>query len=144
MSDASLTRALKDGLTPADWYRLLNARVFFWLRSERLRRLLNARAYRGLRQTILTLDTKLLPLSVITIGLRYRPSIAAALSRFPLERGRATFQRIRDYDFESRSKKEDPIVELAVDHSVPDLNEIVVEVEEVGGGEADKLLWKRV
>lgn len=31
MSDAGLRRCLTDGLTPEDWYRLLNGKVFFWL-----------------------------------------------------------------------------------------------------------------
>src|ERR1700688_4530360 len=31
MSDKSVRRALEDGLKPADWYRELNSRVFFWL-----------------------------------------------------------------------------------------------------------------
>jgi hypothetical protein len=34
MSDGALKKCLLDGLTPADWYRLLNGKVFFgYLRS---------------------------------------------------------------------------------------------------------------
>ena len=36
MSDAALRHALRGDLTPADWYRVLNARVFFWTTPERL------------------------------------------------------------------------------------------------------------
>jgi hypothetical protein len=42
---------------PEQWFETLNARVFFWLSRKRLRKLLNARAYRARPQTVLTLDT---------------------------------------------------------------------------------------
>src|SRR5262245_13553452 len=45
MDDKGLTRCLEDGLLPEDWYRLLNAKVFFWLTRNRLLRLLNAGTY---------------------------------------------------------------------------------------------------
>ena len=57
MDDKGLSRCLGGGLTPTDWYRLLNAQVFFWLDSRRLDKLLGALAYRDRRQTVLTLDT---------------------------------------------------------------------------------------
>src|SRR6185437_4250660 len=58
MSDGALRKCLQDGLTPEDWYRILNARTFFWLSQARLRRLLGAKAYRDKPQSILTLDTR--------------------------------------------------------------------------------------
>ena len=36
LSDASLTKALENGLTPADWYRLLNGKTFLWFKKSRL------------------------------------------------------------------------------------------------------------
>src|SRR4051794_1629860 len=45
MRDEALQRCLECGMTPADWYRILNERTFFWLSRARLRRLLGARAY---------------------------------------------------------------------------------------------------
>jgi len=57
MTDKALERCLED-MTVPEWYRTLNGRVFFWTTSERLTRLFDARAYRGKRQTIITIDTK--------------------------------------------------------------------------------------
>ncbi|HEX4984799.1 MAG TPA: hypothetical protein VFV71_01880 [Burkholderiales bacterium] len=38
MPPHALERCLRDGLTPEDWFELLNAKVFFWLDAERLNR----------------------------------------------------------------------------------------------------------
>ncbi len=82
MSDKGLQSALKDGLTPREWYGILNARVFFWLTEARLQRLLNAKPYRGKRQTVLTLDTaKLLDRHGDRVQLS--PSTAATPNRSP-------------------------------------------------------------
>jgi hypothetical protein len=40
MDDRGLQRVLQDGLTPADWYRLLNRMAFFWVRRDRLERMM--------------------------------------------------------------------------------------------------------
>jgi hypothetical protein len=40
--------ALQDGITPEEWYRTINAKVFFWATRERLLGLLNARDYRNM------------------------------------------------------------------------------------------------
>src|SRR5690606_12093074 len=58
MSDAGLVRALQDGLTPKEWYRILNSKVFFWVSRVRLERLLCARAYRDLEHDVLFVSTK--------------------------------------------------------------------------------------
>ena len=57
MDDKGLTRCLQDGLTPPDWYRLLNAKVFFWLTQDRLSRLLNAGLYRLEEHDVLEVDS---------------------------------------------------------------------------------------
>src|SRR5260221_1026036 len=57
MSDKGLLRCLR-GLTPKDWYRLLNRKVFFWLHEERLETLLNAEAYWDKGHCVLTVDTR--------------------------------------------------------------------------------------
>src|SRR5262245_60128665 len=36
MSDAGLARCLQDGLSPEEWYRILNNKSFFWLTERRL------------------------------------------------------------------------------------------------------------
>jgi hypothetical protein len=139
MDDKGLQRALRDGLTPEIWYKTLNEKVFFWVSEERLSRLLNARAYRAKRQTILTLDAT---------GLLNRHAHRAVLSPInsgctkpnPQPRGRDTFLPMSEYPFaqwDEKRKKREPVVELAVTHSVPDIVDFVVKVEEAGGGEPD-------
>ena len=57
MDDNGLLRCLQDGLTPKDWYRLLNRKVFFWLTCPRLLRLLKAGNYRNEEHDVLELET---------------------------------------------------------------------------------------
>src|SRR2546423_380545 len=44
------------GMTPVEWYRELNRRVFFWLSEERVGGLLRGQAYRGRPHDVLTVD----------------------------------------------------------------------------------------
>jgi hypothetical protein len=44
MRERALIKCLV-GMPPEQWYRTLNRHVFFWVASERLDTLLNARAY---------------------------------------------------------------------------------------------------
>lgn len=145
MSDGGLNRALLDGLTPKQWYRELNSRVFFWLTEDRLSKLLNAKAYRCERHTVLTVDTKLL-LCRHEQTTSLSPINSGCTKPFPHPRGKDTFLRITQYPFlEWRKKRslEDSIVELAVDYSVPDLRDLLVEVKESGGGLPERLIWHR-
>lgn len=54
MPPAALARCLDPGLTPQDWYDLVNAKVFFWLDRDRLDRHLSACC--GRPQVLLTID----------------------------------------------------------------------------------------
>jgi hypothetical protein len=143
MSDRSLRRALLgSGLEPAGWYRELNSRVFFWLSEERLDRLMNARAYRNLGHHVLIVDTRRLVerheqrimLSSINSG---------CTIPFPHKRGPETFRRLSEYPYAAKRRDRDPIVELAVDYSVPDIRDFVTEVREAGAGQPTKTVWRR-
>jgi hypothetical protein len=46
MSDAKLKNCLEPGISPQQWYEILNDKVFFWVSREKLNKLLHARAYR--------------------------------------------------------------------------------------------------
>ena len=127
MDDAGLARCLDDGLSPADWYRLLNRKVFFWLSRARLLRLLNARPYRGLGHDVLELDTA----SLIEA---YRPAIllspinSGATRPFPVRRGRNTFLPIGDYPYarwRATRGRGERVVELAVEYGVHDISRFV-------------------
>jgi hypothetical protein len=76
------------GVTPAQWYALLNQMVFFWCDRDRLNRQLNACG--GRPQVVLTLDTnQLLARHADSVALT--PFNTGNARRKPAIRGRATF-----------------------------------------------------
>jgi hypothetical protein len=128
MDDAGLVRALTD-MTPEEWYRTLNRKVFFWLTEERLKRLLTARFNRPDNHCVITVNTRSLVsdyhdkiwLCPINSGATAKP--------MPQPRGTRTFQRICDYPFNDWSRKRrsciKAVAELAVDYSIPNACEYV-------------------
>lgn len=135
MDDKGLTRCL-NGITPTEWYELLNRRTFFWLTEERLERLLGAGAYRNKQHCVLTLETRPLVerhLDRITLS----PMNSGCTKPMPHPRGRDCFRPVREYPYDEWAKKrrkQDGVVELVVDYSVPDVAEMVltVEIRQVG------------
>jgi hypothetical protein len=145
MSDEGLARCLEDGLTPTEWYRLLNSKVFFWLTSERLERLLGARAYRNTPHTILIVDTQAL-LANHSSRVQLSPINSGCTKPFPHPRGKKTFQPLAKYPFAAYDRaraKKDPVVELAVDGGVPDISGLVLRVEERRSGSRNRTIWAR-
>jgi hypothetical protein len=144
MSNGALLNCLKDGLTPQDWYELLNSRTFFWLSASRIWRLLKARAYRGSPQTVLTINTASLVASYRDrIWLSPINSGSTIFNAQP--RGLDTFQRVEDFPFAQRAKtrsRENNVVELVVDHSVPDVANHVLAVHQVMGQSILKEIWR--
>jgi len=131
MSDDALRKCLLDGLTPRDWYLMLNKRVFFWLSHARLLRLLGARAYRDKRHDILEIDTRCLVRDFrdkITLS----PINSGSTIFNPSPRGNQTFARIEDYSYAGRPKGE-RAVELAVDYGVSNIADYVLRVTEMQG-----------
>ena len=130
MDDKGLTRCLQDGLSPEDWYRILNAKVFFWLTRERLLRLLNAGTYRDQKHDVLQLDTKAL-IQAHEDKIWFCPMNSGCTKPFPHPRGKNTFLRISDYpyaEWKGKKKRGERVVELAVDYSVPDVSKFVTRV----------------
>ena len=143
MSDGALRKCLR-GMSPSDWYRLLNRRVFFWLSETRLTRLLGARAYRNQDHCVLTLDTSSLVQAhgnSITLS-----AINSGSTIFnPQPRGLETFKPIPEYPFEEwrrRRNRENAIVELAVDYSVPSIVRHALVVEIRRGPRVIQTLWR--
>lgn len=116
-----LQRCLTDGMTPEDWYRTLNAHVFFWVDEPHLKTLLNARAYRELPQTILVLDTARL-LERHLPAVRLSSINSGSILRGGAPRGRETFLPVADHT-QSR------LVELCVTGAVTDVRALVLAVE---------------
>jgi hypothetical protein len=128
MSDTALRGCLTEGMEPAEWYGLLNGRVFFWLSWARLVKLLRGRTYREAAHDVLELDMAEL------VG-AYRERImlspinsGATFALGPVPRGPGTFQTIAEYDYaywRPRRPRGERAVELTVDHSVPDIGRFV-------------------
>ena len=140
MSDEGLVRALGGKLTPRDWYVLLNRRVFFWVTPARLRTLMDARAYKDLRKTILVLDTRLVLLAHAPAVLLC-PMNSGATKPMPHPRGSSTFLPLSSYPFEDRrSAGKEAVVELTVEGGVQNVSRLALRVEEVGGGSPPRVL----
>lgn len=132
MNDEGLVRALRDNLSPRDWYATLNQRVFFWLTKERLNKLLSARAYRNRPHTVLVVDTRRLA-EAHAGDITLSPINTGATKPFPQPRGRDSFSSLGEYPFNYWHQKrhgKDPIVELSVLRSVPKIADFVIRVEE--------------
>lgn len=138
-----LTRVLEDELTPRDWFRVLNSKVFFWLRRKRLETMMNARAYRDIPKVVLEVSTQEL-LAHHASHTFLAPMNTGATHPAGHRRGLTTFQRLPDYPFYERKRRGlEPAVELAVAGGVPDLADFVVRVREVRPGFEDVVLWSR-
>src|SRR5215210_3694491 len=135
MQEKALERCLH-GMTPREWYEHLNRRVFFWAEWKRLLKLLGARAYRDRPHLVLEVDTAELlrrhadrvTLSPINSG--------ATFAMNPAPRGPDTFHRIADH------QDDRPVVELAVDHAVPDIEDLVLSVSRWHGAEELEEVWR--
>jgi hypothetical protein len=141
MSDASLTRCLLDGLTPAQWYEKLNERTFFWLSKKSLCNLLGAKAYRNKPQIVLTLDTGSL-VAAHRNRIELSPINSGSTLFTPQPRGHDTFLPINDYPFEHWRKQRhlvDAVKELTVLHSVPDVARHVITVHRIVNGKPEKI-----
>jgi hypothetical protein len=138
MIESRLERCLTGGMTPREWYELLNGFVFFWLTEERLSKLLGARPYRNLEHDVLTLDTTRV-LEDYADRIYLAPYNTGTTAYEPPPRGRETFRPIDDYPFhEWRARgrgRRDAVVELVVIGGVTDIREYLIQVERRRGDE---------
>ncbi|MGF1552351.1 MAG: hypothetical protein ACFBWO_07605 [Paracoccaceae bacterium] len=123
MSRAGLERCLPARLAPEDWLALLNAKVFFWLSEARLHRLTGAKAYRDDAHDVLEIDARSL-VDAHRERIWLCPINSGATKPFGAPRDETSFARIEDYDYahwRAKRPKGERVVELAVDHAVPDI-----------------------
>lgn len=145
MTESALRQCLQKPYKPRDWYRILNANVFFWLDARRLDGLLGARAYRNKRHCVLTLDTRAL-VTAHTDAILLSPMNSGSTIYRPLPRGATTFQAIADYPFEERRTTraiQNAVVELLVKYAVPNIAAYVLKVEERKGTDIVSTVWVR-
>ena len=144
LSEKKLIDLLDGGITPRQFYKLLNQRTFFWVREERLVRLLQARAYRDKSHDVLTVDTeKLVKKYEDKITLCKINSGATPYKNG--RRGRQSFKRIKKYPFSEykKTRGKDAIVELAVDYGIPDIKNHIVRVDTWSNGKKIKNIWNQ-
>ena len=125
----ALESCLDDGLRPADWFRILNGRVFLWADEAGLQRLLGARLNRGRARDVLVLDTlgvarahsARVEISAINSGATLRRAARRGLGTFtPLGRwSYGEWQRLRG--------RRDRILEVTVVGGIPDVAAHLVE-----------------
>ena len=133
MSDERLTWCLQDGLSPEDWYQILNEKVFFWAEKARLLRLLGARAYRSEEHDVLTIDAAPLVRKYVD-KIRLAHMNTGNTFPYPAKRGRNTFKTIAEYATKRDGVTPCPeVVELVVEHSVPDIAAFVLSVDRMKG-----------
>lgn len=146
MDDNGLRRGLPPEIEPEDWYRLLNSKVFFWLTKERLHKLTGAKAYKDEEHDVIQLDTrKLIEAHYDNIVLC--PINSGCTKPYPAKRDYNSFLPIDDYPYEhwrkKRGKRGDKVVELVVNHSVPNLVDFVQRVTVMRGLEELEVLFEK-
>lgn len=128
MSDATLAPVLQDGLTPADWYAILNARVFFWVEEARLDKLLAA--YRHRQNITLVLDTAHV-LADYADKITLSPINSGFSLRYAQPRGLGTFKRLSEFKAwktDAKGKRtRASVAECAVDYALRDVEKYLLE-----------------
>jgi hypothetical protein len=127
-----ITRALPPDVSAADWYELINERVFFWAEEHRLHRLLNGREYGHLQHDVLTLNTASL---VHAHHDRIRLCHMNSGNTFPAmtKRSPEIFKSISEYEVTRDGRPRKPVVEVTVIGGVPDIRQHVVEARRMRG-----------
>jgi uncharacterized protein DUF7002 len=121
-SDKRLKDALRGTVTTADWHRLLNSKVFFWVSRDRLDRLRNARAYRDQQQLILIVDTaRVVDVAKDRIWLCGMNS--GCCVPFPHPRSPAKFAKLAAF--------EGKVVECAVDYELSPIEPLLISAKVV-------------
>ncbi|WP_042309777.1 DUF7002 family protein [Paraburkholderia terrae] len=116
LSELALAKCLDDELTPWDWMRMLNQRVFFWVDEENLNRHLAANMRDGLARVVMAFDTRSL------VNACHRNVELAAINtgstiRRPARRGLSTFSPAHLYtyrEWQQLRRGRDRIKELTV------------------------------
>jgi len=129
MPPEDLEICLTGGMTPQDWYRLINGKVFLWANRQRLEWFLSANEYKNSPHIVVEVDTRdLLERHADRVTLTNFNSGSTLYSRpytKPRSRGRRSFVSVAEYP----GYAADGIVEVAVEKSIPEISEIAISAE---------------
>lgn len=124
LSNKKLEHCLDDGLSVTDWLRILNQRVFFFVRESDVRRLRQANANRQKRKLLLALDT----LSLLQRHFdkaEISPINSGSTIHQPARRGLGTFTPAHSVDYSAWRRRRgkaslDVIKEIAISSAIMD------------------------
>jgi hypothetical protein len=136
LTEKALAGCLDDGLSPADWLALLNARVFFWPDEGSLAAHLAARFLRGKPRLVLVFDTLSLT-RAHAARVELAPINTGSTIRRPARRGLATFTPLLAHPYPAWRRLRgglDAVREVTVHRGVPDAAAYLVETRRVVGG----------
>lgn len=134
LHEANLAKVLDDGLTPTDWLRMLNARVFFWAREEGLLTLSSAAANRTRPRLVLVINTLRLA-HAYTDWIDLSPINTGSTMRQPARRGLMTFTPMQSLSFEAWQRqrgRRDHVKEVALRRDIPDIADFIMETRRLG------------
>lgn len=140
MPPSRIERALPPAVSAADWYRLINGKVFFWAQRERLLRLLNS--YGEFEHDVLTVDTASL-LSSHASRVRLCHMNSGNTWPMPHPRDASIFKPIDEYPVRPSGLPQKEVVELVIEYGVPDIKDHVLAVTRMRGAEELGSLWRR-
>lgn len=142
MPPAALSRCLDPGLTPEDWYALINSKVFFWCDVDRLNR---QRRACGRAQVVMVLDLPRL-LAAHAARASVTPFNTGNARRQPASRGRRSFVPYQQWLSEGWASEAAPSrpprtrshrpVELTIADAVPEVMRCVVDTVALAPGES--------
>jgi hypothetical protein len=144
MREGPLAKCLR-GMTLRLWYEMLNGQVFFWVTENRVNTLLNARAYRNRKHTVITVDTASL-VAKYADRMVLSPINSGSTIYNPRERGLDTFRSFKTYPFAERRRLRglgNAVAELAIKYGVPDLVDFTVRAEHRKGDKTLEVLFRR-
>jgi hypothetical protein len=145
MREGSLRTCLR-GMTPQEWYAMLNGRVFFWVTEARVQTLLLAKAYRDRTHTVITVDTRRF-LAKYAEQILLSPINSGSTIYNPQPRGAQTFRPMAEYPFAERRRMRgihNAVAEAVVTYAVPDLRNFTLRVEHRKGEEVLEVVYNRV
>jgi hypothetical protein len=143
LRDGALLKCL-EGMSPPQWYNLLNQRVFFWPTEERLKRLLAARAYRGSGHCVITVSTEAL-IRQHADRIRVSPINSGSTIYNAPKRGAETFQSVDKYPLErwiAKRGRKGAIAEVAILGGIVDIQDIALRVERRQDDRVISVLWE--
>lgn len=136
LTEKALTQCLDDSLSPREWLKMLNARVFFWTTEESLQQHLNARLNRQRSREIIVIDTMKLAADYAE-NMELCPINSGSTIRKPARRGLKTFTPLLRHSFEEWRKlrgKQDNIREITVREGIMNVEKYVLNVYRKSSG----------